>query len=60
MTPSVVSIKNFIDESIRQIQRSEELKALGNTKDGMALESEWNDASALSTLFINVDTFVRQ
>lgn len=59
MALSIDSLQNFTEEYTGQIKRSEFIKAKGRDEDSQAVEQEWDGASALNTLFINIDSFVK-
>ena len=59
MALSLEVLKSYLEESTEQLRRSEMLKVEGNDKDANALSSEWEGASAMNALYLNVDSFVR-
>ena len=58
MPTSVDNLTLFIDEQTEQLRRASKLEYEGNTQLAKALEEEWT-GSALDTLYLNVDCFVR-
>ena len=59
MALSLDVLKSYLDESTEQLRRSEMKRVEGNDKDANALAAEWEGASAMNALFVNVDSFVR-
>ena len=57
--PSDVGLNVFVNELTKGLLRAEELKDKGEEQSCKAIEEEWEGASALDTLFLNVDCFVR-
>ena len=59
-SPSLDAMKSFANESTEQLRRSDELKALGNEQDSLAIASEWSGASIMNTVFLTIDSFIKQ
>ena len=57
--PSPVGLNVFVDELTKGLVRAEELKDKGESQSSQALAQEWAGASALDTVFLSVDCFVK-
>ena len=60
MALSLELLRSYKDQEISMLKRSEKQAASGDFKDSSAIQSEWEGASALNLLVLNIDSFVKQ
>jgi len=59
MSLSLQALEVYMNALSDQLTRSQKLEDTNQQKDADAISSEWADGNAMTTLYLNADTFVK-